>query len=132
MEDLNQTATQPPMYKLSISCDYWIPEWPLNLDFRSSNPYDINVPPIRLGDVLQAIHGTLNKRISQHDWAQLNPQQVYSVSQAYTRRCRAMGPGEIEERNQGVKRIDFLLGKTKFRGLVKVGDSIEHLKMIVD
>ena len=130
-EELSQLATEPQMYKLTISCDVWIPEWPLHLDFRSTNPYDSNVPPIKLGDVLTAIHGSLHKRISQYDWAQLPPEHEYQVSKAYTKRCKTMGPDQLKHRNQGVKQVDFLMGKTKFRGLVKVGDSHEHLKLLV-
>ena len=43
-----------------------------------------------------------------------------------------MGPDQLKNRNQGVKQIDFLLGRTRFRGLAKVGDSHEHLKLLVD
>jgi len=131
-EELAQNGTDPQMYKLTISCDAWIPEWPLHLDFRSNNPYDSNIPPIKLGDILIAIHGSLHKRISQYDWAQLSPEREYEVSKAYTRRCKTMGPDQLKNRNQGVKQIDFLLGRTRFRGLAKVGDSHEHLKLLVD
>ena len=131
-EDLAQLATEPRMYKLKISCDIWIPEWPLNFDFRSNIPYDSNIPPIKLGDILTAIYWSLHKRISQYDWAQLSPEREYAVSKAYTRRCKAMGPDQLTTRNQGVKQIDFLMGRTKFRGLAKVGDSPDHLKLLVD
>jgi hypothetical protein len=131
-EELAQLATEPQMYKLTISCDIWIPDWPLNFDFRSTVPYQSNIPPIKLGDVLTAIYGSLHKRISQYDWAQLAAEHEYEVSKTYTRRCKAMGSDQLKTRNQGVKQVDFLMGRTKFRGLVKVGDTHEHLKLLVD
>jgi hypothetical protein len=120
------------MYTLTISCDVWIPEWPLKFDFRSNIPYDSSIPPIKLGDVLTAIYGSLQKRISQYDWAQLTPEHEYQVSKAYTRRCKAMGPDQLKTKNQGVKQLDFLMGRTRFRGLAKVGDALDHLKLLVD
>ena len=130
-DELNQTATHPQIYKITVSCDYWIPDWPIHLDFRSNDPYNTNVPPIKLGDVLCAIHAALQKRISQQDWARLNHDLEYNVTKAYTKRCKAMGRGQLTTRNQGVKQLDFLLGRTRFRGLLKVGDSLEHMKLIV-
>ena len=102
-EELAQRATEPQMYKLTITCEALIPDWPLHLDFRSNNPYDSNIPPIKLGDVLTAIYGSLHKRISQYDWAQLTQEREYEVSKAYTRRCKTMGPDQLKSRNQGVK-----------------------------
>ncbi|KAF9532252.1 hypothetical protein CPB83DRAFT_847518 [Crepidotus variabilis] len=131
LDELGQNATHPPTYAMTISCDRSVPEWPLHLDFRTNNPHNASVPPIKLGDVLSIIHSSLNKRISQYDWATLDSKQEYLVSQAYTKRCKRLGPGELAYRTQGVKQLDFLLGKTKFRGLVPTGDSIESFMIVV-
>ncbi|KAF7320684.1 hypothetical protein HMN09_00153600 [Mycena chlorophos] len=89
-------------------------------------------PPIALGDVLVAIHRSLHTRITPDDWEVLSQEEQAAVGQAFTRRCRneaAASTGgvpaahwkEIEtaERNEGVKRVDFLVGKTMFKGLVR-------------
>jgi len=131
-DELNQNATHPPMYKIKLTSDYWIPEFPVNLDFRTNNPYNTHIPPIKLGDVLSAIHGSLQKGISQYEWAKLPPQHEYLVSQAYTKRCKALGHASLAFQNQGVKNVDFLFGKTRFRGLVRVGETFEEMKLILD
>ncbi len=130
-DELNQNATHPPMYKIKLTSDYWIPEFPVNMDFRTDDPYK-HVPPIKLGDVLSAIYGSLQKGISQYEWAKLSPQHEYLVSQAYTKRCKALGHASLAFQNQGVKGVDFLFGKTRFRGLVRVGETFEEMKLIVD
>ncbi|KAJ7890313.1 hypothetical protein B0H13DRAFT_2341045 [Mycena leptocephala] len=85
--------------------------------------------PITLADVLVALHHALHTRITHADWATLGAEHEARVTQAFAARCRAFaarsgaGPVQLRDRevtvrNQGVKRIDFLLGKTVFKGLV--------------
>ncbi|KAF8970000.1 hypothetical protein BDZ97DRAFT_1915095 [Flammula alnicola] len=129
-DELNQAATHPPIYSLKIICDL-IPNWPIDMSYNPSNRYSAVAPPIKLGDVLSAIWNSLRLRISQANWASLTPQQVHLVSRAYTARCREMGALEMNMMNEGVKKIDFLLGKKWFRGLVRTGDGVETLKLNV-
>ncbi|KAJ7059561.1 hypothetical protein C8F01DRAFT_1144976 [Mycena amicta] len=88
-------------------------------------------PPITLGDVLSALHHALHRLITPDDWASIPPAQQQAVSAAFTARCRAealrsgVSPAHLhdreqEERAKGVKRVDFLGGKTWFRGLMPV------------
>ncbi|KAJ7764262.1 hypothetical protein B0H16DRAFT_1310789, partial [Mycena metata] len=92
--------------------------------------------PIALGDVL-ALHRSLHSRITAADWATLTTEEERArVSRAFTRRCRAeavetgaapaaLRDREIEERNDGVKRVDFLQGKTVLKELVSVEGSFQ-------
>jgi hypothetical protein len=95
-------------------------------------PVDLNLPKgtsISFGDVLVGLHKGMHERITHSDWELLDKEEVLAVSTAFTSRCRAeavrsgVPPGqlhdrEVETRNGGVKRVDFLLGKTVFKGLV--------------
>lgn len=133
-EELGQPATHPPIYQLHMQCDL-IPNWPITLQYnpnpyRSANTYPTVAPPITLGDVLSGIHNSLQLGITQYDWAALSVEQERAVSKAYTRRCKAMASTTMI-RNEGVKRVDFLLGKVWFRGLARVGEGLENLKLIV-
>jgi len=133
-EDLAQPATHPPIYQLDMQCDL-IPQWPISLQYnanpyRSANKYPTAAPPITLGDVLSAIHNSLHLGIRQYDWAGLSPEQERAVSRAYTKRVKALGSTTMI-RNEGVRRVDYLLGKVWFRGLARVGEGLETLKIIV-
>ena len=133
-EELAQPATHPPIYQLHMQCDL-IPNWPIILQYNaqphsSVNIYPTAAPPITLGDVLSGIHNSLHMGITQYDWATLSPQQEHAVSRAYTKRCKAMGSTTMI-RNEGVRRIDFLLDKVWFRGLARVGEGLENLKLIL-
>ena len=125
-DELIQPATNPPITKLRIVCDA-IPQWPLELqpNAHMTNPYlspgmMYQIPPIALGDVLVAIHMHLQRRITHADWAKLTHKEMVAVGRAYTERCRNAPQGTAEhELAQGVKRVDFLLGRTKMVGLVR-------------
>jgi hypothetical protein len=96
-------------------------------------PVDLNLPQwatsISFGDVLVGLHKRMHERITRSDWELLDEEEARAVTTAFTNRCRAeavrsgVPPGqlhdrEVETRNGGVKRVDFLLGKTVFKGLV--------------
>ncbi|RDB26895.1 hypothetical protein Hypma_005171 [Hypsizygus marmoreus] len=144
-EEMQQPATHPPLTALRIVCDM-IPQWPIELALSdyvvnaamSPNPYygvggSYTPPPISLADVLVAIHRAMHKKISHADWAKLDRHEEIAVSTAYTQRCKAVGSTAEHERAQGVKRVDFLLGRTRMRGLVRVGrvEGWETMKLIV-
>jgi hypothetical protein len=98
--------------------------------------------PISLGDVLVSLHRAMHERISHADWETLTEEDAQVVTRAFTQRCRAeairsrvpppqLRDREVAERNQGVKRVDFLLGKTVFKGLVRApGDPEGCVRMI--
>jgi hypothetical protein len=125
-DQLQEPATYPSLTKLRIIHEM-IPQWPIDLQFNgyngsfSPNPYQAGPPPITLVDVLVAIHRSLHLRISHADWARLGSAQEMEVGKAYTRRCKAVGSMVDQERAQGVKRVDFLLTRTRMLGLVRGG-----------
>jgi len=135
LADLQQPAFYPPVTKLRITCDM-IPNWPVDLVCPVG--MGMQAPPITLGDILVAIHQKMHQRITHSDWGRLSMAEEGLVSRAFTRRCRreSIHPGvryhsddELPERQQGVKVVDLLLGKHRFRGLVRSGDG--YVKMVV-
>ncbi|KAF8636978.1 hypothetical protein AX17_003125 [Amanita inopinata Kibby_2008] len=134
--DLVQAATHPPVYRLRIVCNE-IPEWPIVLEYDPENYREQTgamlsyPPPITVGDVLSAIHRTLHERISHVDWAKLDHKRQYKISQAYTARCTNAPTMEQLLKNDGVKKVDYLLDKVWFRGLVRTGEGPEVLRLVV-
>jgi len=134
LADVQEHAFYPPLTRLRIVCDL-IPQWPVELEYAPGNGFDAGAPPppITVGDVLLAVHQLLHQRITHLDWATLTPSQEHAVSKAYTRRCRAVPNLEILQRNEGVKKVDFLLGRVMFRGLLRADgwDGNRTMKLVV-
>ncbi|KAF8996993.1 hypothetical protein BDQ17DRAFT_1363769 [Cyathus striatus] len=134
-EELVQPATHPPITALRIVCDA-IPQWPIELQYNPQYYTGVNPPPISLGDVLGSIHSYLQKSITHVEWAGLSQSDMRSVNIAYSRRCRSAGSLDAVHREEvaGIKRVDFLMEKTRFRGLTRIpgaeGD-IMTMKLIV-
>ncbi|KAJ7673234.1 hypothetical protein DFH06DRAFT_59060 [Mycena polygramma] len=141
--EIRECAFYPPQTALRILHPR-LPFWPIDLALPSSSP-SLPIPPqipISLGDVLLALHRALHERISHVDWETLSEHDRQAVTKTFTQRCRAeaersgvppphLRDGEVAVRNDGVKRVDFLLGKTAFKGLVRVpGDPEGCLKMV--
>ncbi|KAF8205396.1 hypothetical protein K438DRAFT_1918076 [Mycena galopus ATCC 62051] len=131
--ELREAAFHPPIFTLRILHPR-LPLWPIDLALHSS----AQAPPISLADVLVALHRSLHTRIGSSDWATLGSDDQTRVTRAFAARCRkeALRAGgtpkqlrdrEIAVRNQGVLRVDFLQGKTVFRGLVRHSEGIVHL-----
>ncbi|PFH48228.1 hypothetical protein AMATHDRAFT_42394 [Amanita thiersii Skay4041] len=135
-EELAQQATHPPVYSIRIVCDE-IPEWPIELNYdpesyREQTGMALTYPPpISLGDVLSAIHRKLQEKISHRDWHMLDERRRFKISQAYTQRCASMGTLEQLQKNEGVKKVDYLMGKNWFKGLVRTGEGSDVLKLVI-
>ena len=136
-EVLAQPAMHPTIYYLRIVCDE-TPDWQITLKFDpnsyrehtgTTSPY--YVPPISLGDVLSAIHRTLQEQITHADWARLDITKQNKVNQAYINRCKATPTMESLLKGQGVKKVDYLLDKVWFKGLVGTDNGPTVLKLVV-
>ncbi|KAJ7347512.1 hypothetical protein DFH08DRAFT_161387 [Mycena albidolilacea] len=125
--ELYEPAFHPPLSKLRIAHPL-LPLWPIDLAL----PAGAQAPPITLMDVLVTLHRALHTRISQADWSTLHGRgdAEARVTHAFATRCRAealrsgamagqLRDREIVLRNQGVLRVDFLQGKTLFKGLLR-------------
>ena len=126
-----QPATHPGMTRMRIVCDR-IPNWPIDIGFSSSLPSPS--VPITLGDVLVMVHRVLHTRISHLEWARLSTEEETLVARAYTKRCKSIPSTTHFEMSQGVKRIDFLLDKVVFRGLLRTStksDGVDVFKLVL-
>ncbi|KAJ7830034.1 hypothetical protein B0H13DRAFT_1564816, partial [Mycena leptocephala] len=126
--ELREAAFHPPLRSLRILHPQ-LPFWPIDLALPAGFAFQAS-PPISMGDVLVALHRSLHQRISHADWATLGPDEEVAVTRAFAQRCRGeaarsgvppaqLRDREVAERNLGVKRVDFLRGKTVFKGLLR-------------
>lgn len=119
-EEASQPATYPPVYRMRIKIDRQ-PQWPVELqyNYRMSPSLGVDaIPPqvpISLGDVLIMIHRSMQTPISHLDWGRLTSSETAAVTRAYARRVA----GNPSEAALGVKRVDYLLDRYMFRGLVR-------------
>ena len=127
-EVLNQPATHPPITRLELICDR-IPQWPINLGHNTLSPGSL--PPIRVGDILWGVWQNLHAKIWQSDWDKLNMAEGTEVARAYTTRYRNATSREMMVDAKGMGKVDFLLEKVWFKGLVSIGESYEQMLLVV-
>ena len=63
--------------------------------------------------------------------AKLNMAEKTQVKRAYTTKCKNAANQEMMFRAQGVKKVDYLLEKVWFKGLLRVGESYEQMLLVV-
>jgi hypothetical protein len=137
--DLEQPATNPPMRRVKVVCDA-IPQWPVDLQVigTSLSPHRRHraaVPYLTLEDVVHAVYASLHRKISYWEWGALSLSQRTEVARAYTRRYKASGSDwEVrQQQSEGVKRVDFLLKNTWFKGFIwlEPENGVERLKLLL-
>jgi hypothetical protein len=111
---LAQPAIHPPLAHLAVVC--------------SDLPWQITVVPsstihgafVTVADVLASLHRTLRLAVHPDEYNALpSHEDKHKVNTAYESRCvRIEDPAaQAEEKRKGVKRVDFLMGRTRFLGL---------------
>ena len=107
---LVEPATYPPLPYLVIVHK----RLPWQIKLLPTNP---SVAYVTVWDVLQGIPAFLRHPATKAEYDLIPTEQDQSdVSSAYMRRCKASANFEAE-RVAGLKRVDFLQGRTKFYGL---------------
>ena len=135
-QTLAEPATHPPTTRLVVNSDL-IPQWPVLLDYHAATlgtPQSSSaLPPITLGDVLYAIHQTMQSQITHREWAELDEKEEIAIGKAYMKRYKLVPGHESRLAAEGVKKVDYLLRKVMFAGLSrKNGDQgYENLKLLV-
>lgn len=139
--EIRQPAFHPPRTALRILTP-GLAYWPIDLALPAGLAA-ADVPPIALGDVLVAVHRAMHLRVTQAELSALAGECTRGVRKAFKERCRAealvsgVPQAELREkegalRDLGVRRVDFLLGKTVFKGLVCVpGDPEGCVRMVM-
>ncbi|KAJ7736444.1 hypothetical protein B0H16DRAFT_120806 [Mycena metata] len=112
---LFEPAVYPPQRSITLTT----PHLPWSIAVVASNSRHVTV-----SDVLNAIYRALRANVTPAEFRALSTLKLqHRVSEAYRQRyMRLRGHrGYAEEKRHGVKRVDFLMGCTEFRGLSATG-----------
>ena len=110
-KDLNKTACD--VEQMIIRCDD-VPKWATWRVVVNCSPKD-NL--IRCGDVFREIHKTFNTVMSPVEISWIPPSEKKACEQAFGGRCQRSAGLTAWNKKQGMRRVDYLRGKTYFNGL---------------
>jgi len=116
---LAQPATHPPLPYLSLST-YLLPWSIVVLPSQPHLPHSF----VTVSDVMHTLHHTLSLGATPEELRELTSDVRSQVEAAFERRVKSHSDiwrREWETR-LGIRRIDILMGRTRFRGLSIVGD----------
>ncbi|KAL1746697.1 hypothetical protein HDZ31DRAFT_33633 [Schizophyllum fasciatum] len=109
---LEESATKPPREHLLVAV-LWPGAGQWDIPIYATAAY------VTCLDVLSTLHRELWLPITHAEYQELNSDVQRQVDSSFWARCsRIMDPiARVAEERRGVKRIDFLMGRTSFRGL---------------
>ncbi|KDQ54310.1 hypothetical protein JAAARDRAFT_196670 [Jaapia argillacea MUCL 33604] len=128
LQTLNHPATQPPLSSLHILCPP-LP-WPITIAPPPSSPY----PYVTVSDVLHQIYSSLRTPVNRGEYDGLDKKMRHEVEESWRARYRRVRGGDAEkeeERRKGVKRVDWLVGRTMFAGFEKTPKGLGVVEMRV-
>jgi len=121
---LAQPATHPPLPYLSLST-HLLPWSIVVLPSQPHLPHSF----VTVSDVLHTLHHTLSLGATPEELSELTSDVRSQVEAAFERRVKSYS--DIRRREWetglGIRRIDILMGRTRFRGLFIVGDEKDVL-----
>lgn len=115
--DLTRFACEPPVASMRL----YNVHFPWHIDVESSNPAGVT-----LHDLFSAIWLSMMTPISQADWWNNEMDEITRerISRAWADRC-----ADDEERQKGVRRVDFLMDRCILHGLEKGKDGMWEMKV---
>jgi len=121
---LSEAATASHIASLNLISNH-LP-WTLIVVPIHSSPHPD--PFVTVSDVLKTLYSVLRLAVTPAEYDALPSREAkFKVVAAYERRCSKSGSGRAyeEEKRKGVKRVDFLMGRTKFAGLSPISNSAQ-------
>lgn len=111
---LSSCATYPPVAEMTLQSTRF--PWKLSI-----KPEIAEVEAVTVLDVMIGIYVHLRTLVKglEYDELKADPAMYSAVYAAFVTRCDALEePRRTEERRRGLRRVDFLCGRTRFAGLV--------------
>lgn len=116
--DLSRFACEPPLRNMI----FYSPSFPWYIEARTHNPVGVT-----LHEMFEAIWLCMMTPITQEDYYNNEMDQVgrEAIALAWAQRCG----DNAEERNRGVRRVDFLMARVGLEGVSKGKDGYFELKV---
>ncbi|KIK62801.1 hypothetical protein GYMLUDRAFT_120136, partial [Collybiopsis luxurians FD-317 M1] len=110
---LSEPAVYPPVSHLRIQICHAQYGWPILVRPSLKCPY------ITVKDIFTSIYHSLHENITSTEYDALSLKDRQKVKMGYKTRYKRLRDWESREaeRRKGVKRVDFLYGRTRFMGL---------------
>ncbi|KAF9473225.1 hypothetical protein BDN70DRAFT_817565 [Pholiota conissans] len=119
-----EAATSPPLPRISIT----IANFPWKFDVYASNGSYVTFE-----DVINKIYSSLRKNITGEDFATVSSSDQNRATRAYEQRYRRQRSKVAydDEKRKGMKRVDFLMGYTRFGGLYNNSRSSDQWQLSI-
>ena len=116
--DLTRFVCEPPLQVMT----FYSPFLPWYVEARSSNPSGLT-----LEEMFRAIWQCMQMPITNEDWynTEMDDLARAKIGDAWDVRCG----DNMAERQKGVKRVDFLMGRVVMEGLLRGRDGMFELKL---
>ena len=116
--DLMRYACEPPLPVMV----FYSPHFPWYIEARTQNPVGVT-----LQEMFMAIWQSIMTPISHEDYYnnEMDQEARELIAIAWAERCG----GNEEERNKGIRRVDFLMEKVGLEGVTKGKDGYFELKV---
>lgn len=113
---LMEAATTPPLPEIVLLSR----RLPWRIGIQASDTY------VTIDDVISGLHRILQRTVSDTELAKESEEQRKSLREAFEQRCRKLEQIDLNrahnERSNGMRRLDFLMGNHRFLGLSKCAD----------
>ncbi|THU93050.1 hypothetical protein K435DRAFT_670955 [Dendrothele bispora CBS 962.96] len=107
-----EPAIEPPVLSLTLSVPYI--SWSITVRPSANGAF------VTVSDVFEGIYRTLRTQVTEAEYRSIrSPSDLKRVNGAYEHRYRCIRDSytAYEEQQNGVRRVDFLVRHTRFRGI---------------
>ncbi|KAH7105724.1 hypothetical protein BKA62DRAFT_690694 [Auriculariales sp. MPI-PUGE-AT-0066] len=123
-EERRRPATNLPVPVLCITISSF--PWPIEVREAKGGR------GVRVGDVVDALERAAYRRVRTEEWAALDSRARDRVNASFHARVARAGPMAAVVKSQGLVRLDYLHGRTKFKGLLPSPTEPSTFTLVLD
>lgn len=117
------SAIEPPVQSLRIVCK----DMPWMIRIKKKEGF------VTVSDVFEAIYIQMQEQIIHSEWRLMSSRHQKNIIQQWNQRsAAAKAAGQHDNHDGGIRRVDYLLGRTAFIGLKQDPDMVKELVGEID